>query len=1177
MNYNEINDNTMMNTNDIIHPSHLNNEKNGLSNEENYMNIYDNNNDIIIDNEVDDHLKEEYNNIGERSPEGANNIISDNNEIHSINNNNNNNNNNNDNNNNDNNKNNNYNNNIVNNTFGISINGNENVNNIDINNIHEEIHNNNDKSFENLDDYKVNNIIHNVNNLINNDELLMNNINNDNHINENLSSLNLNITQDNNVNTLINPNIGINNNKKIKNKNKNKLLKHMNNNMINERTNISFENNKKNNINEVFLAQNNNYYDNNMVNDMGCNYPTFNNNNNMYNHMNNENMTYMSNNQFMHPQVYHPRMLAENKNKGKNKITTNTYINNYIMNNDNLNNTSSNILYKNIKMNNIEQKKKKKIINIKTDGTQISSVESTSEDMNYSNEYTAQKKHVEFKETNDPLILHPSTSYIRNIVIKKPSNIRNSIHNLNLYNVNSMTFDSYYTNKNATNIIYKNESNTNDRNNNIILNTNETNNEHNNMENLINNPSFRIYKPPIFISKYIKDMNEEELNDIYTLLNDRIIKSEENDKAINYVKNEIINLYKQNPIQLLTLQKCLSLIKANRNIIEVMFYILENNKLINMQCDPQYYNSYINNTSYLNYQTVNNKYKHCKNESSYGNHNNCNEFIINNMNNGRTSDSYGNLINGDDTSMMVGHDGETISSKLCNKKYNQISNISNHNKNKNNNNNKNNKNNYNNNNNNNINSCSGNIYNLHNDINVLCDPISKKLEWNNNERISTKESKTHNSKSSNYCNNYNYKCISCDKICENTYYILKPTNIKRISYGVIDKCIWCSVCYNSSNYPNILNSSNFVKVNIPYNLSNNDWNINEIEKLIEGVCKFKNNWEQISEYIQTKTPYECIYKFISMPLSNPYFDLNNLYDINNISLNSYEQNNTLLSLLSFICNNISPYVGAYAAKKIVDYILQKQKEENEKEKKEQMKQKDNHNEDDTNKIGDHNEKILNHIYQKEEEKNNLNEQNGENIKEINVNHNNNNNNNNNKNLNDDNVNHNNNNNNNNLNDDNINDDNLNNNNLNDDNLNDNDHLTLPNENNNILNNNEIKNEGNMENNVEVNNINNNCQINDNNSVSNNINDSMKKKPSTYILKDDDMKIIHDTIIKSSKKRSRELADLEEHNLKKLLKELVLLNTRKVQLKLKQHEYLQKYFEYQNEFMVNKGKNEKQKK
>ncbi|SOV79330.1 conserved Plasmodium protein, unknown function [Plasmodium sp. gorilla clade G3] len=1147
MNYNESNDNTMMNTNDINHPSHLNNEKNGLSNEENYMNIYNNNNDIIIDNEMDNHLKEEYNNIGQRSPEGANNIISDNNEIHNIHNNNH------------------INNNIVNNAFGMSINGNENVNNKDINNIHEETHNNNDESYENLDDYKVNNIIHNVNNLINNDELLMNNINNDNNINEDLSSLNLNITKDKNVDNLINPNIGINNNKKIKNKNKNKLLKHMNNNMMNETTNVSFENNKKNNINGVFNAQNNNYYDNNMVNDMGYNYPTF--NNNMYNHMNNENMSYMSNNQFMHPQLYHPKLLAENKNKGKNKITTNTYINNNNINNNNLYNKSSNLLCKNIKMNNIEQKKKKKMVNLKTDSAQISSVESTSEDMNYSNEYGNQKKHVEYKETNDPLILHPSTSYIRNIVIKKPSNIRNSIHNLNLYNVNSMTFDSYYTNKNTSNIIYKNESNSNDRTNNSIINTDETISEHNNMENMINNPSFRIYKPPIFISKYIKDMNEEELNDIYTLLNDQIIKSEENDKAINYVKNEIINLYKQNPIQLLTLQKCLSLIKANRNIIEVMFYILENNKLINMQCDPQYYNSYINNTSYLNYQTVNNIYKHCKNESSYGNHNNCNEFMINNMYSG-TSDSYGNLINADDTSMMGGHDGESTSSKLCNKKYNQISNINNNNNNNNNNindnnnnynnnnninNNNNNNNNNNHNNNNNNNSCSGNIYNLHNDINILCDPLSNKLEWNDNERIPSKESKTHNNKNSNYYNNYNYKCISCDKICENTYYILKPTNIKRISYGVIDKCIWCSVCYNSSNYPNILNSSNFVKVNIPYNLSNNDWNINEIEKLIEGVCKFKNNWEQISEYIQTKTPYECIYKFISMPLSNPYFDLNNLYDINNISLNSYEQNNTLLSLLSFICNNISPYVGAYAAKKIVDYILEKQKEENEKEKKEQMNENDNHNGHDTNNIGDYNKESINHIYQKEEEKNNINEQNGQRIKEINVNNNNSNN----------------------LNGDNLNGDNLNDANLNDNNINDNDHLTLPNENNNIVNNNEIKIEGNMENNMEVNNVNNNYQINDNNSVPNNINDSMKKKPSTYILKDDDMKIIHDTIIKSSKKRSRELADLEEHNLKKLLKELVLLNTRKVQLKLKQHEYLQKYFEYQNEFMVNKGKNENQ--
>ncbi|GAW83628.1 hypothetical protein, conserved [Plasmodium gonderi] len=171
-----------------------------------------------------------------------------------------------------------------------------------------------------------------------------------------------------------------------------------------------------------------------------------------------------------------------------------------------------------------------------------------------------------------------------------------------------------------------------------------------------------------------------------------------------------------------------------------------------------------------------------------------------------------------------------------------------------------------------------------------------------------------------------YKCVSCKKMCTYVYYILKPNNIKKISYGVLDKCVWCNTCFNSSKYPNILNRSNFVKVNIPYNFSNNDWNVTEMEKLIDAICKYKNNWDKISQSIETKSAYDCIYKFISMPLSNPYFDIDNLLNINNISFKSFKQNNSLLSLLSFICNYISPYIGAYAAKKIVDFILNKQRQ-----------------------------------------------------------------------------------------------------------------------------------------------------------------------------------------------------------------------------------------------------------
>ncbi|SBS90934.1 conserved Plasmodium protein, unknown function [Plasmodium malariae] len=1035
------------------------------------------------------------------------------------------------------------------------------------------------------------------------------------------------------------------------------------------------------------------------------------------------------------------------------------------------------------------------------------------EEKNEEEEKIEKKNKNDKKGKKENILMLPSNAFLRNVVTKKSANMKNSIHNQNLTNVNSITLESSHTigtmNNNRTSDFTNLSGNIYGRVGIINENTN----------NCITDVDKRA-EPLSYDDTNDNNIAEEDLNFIYSLIGDELTKCEKYDKEIKRVKNEMICMYNNDPTRLLTLGHCLSKIKSNKKLIEVLFYILVNNKLINMNCHLQS-NEIEMVPTYLSYDRVHNihkkwrdnyqttsldlKKKRYRDSSSEKNfallgdtpvklssrRKGCNENIVDvGTNKGSIlkeeqmteldnaislSNEYDHINRNDDkhlsnTNLPLYYNGRNIypnSNRKIGKKENgndkKWHTVSLKGKSSSNNDNK------------NVDIMDNTYINRDNsselvknnllrqeEENILLKGMANNIDDNKNrfaggDKMNLFESKDNldsyskvtcvNNRNSENCeiNNctyewleknlseeqkekqtavYNegnkkiqwsnneegndltkkedrrklYKCVSCDKICTYVYYILKPNNLKKISYGVLDKCIWCSNCYNSSKYPNILNSSNFVKVNIPFNFLDSDWSITETEKLIDAVCKYKNDWEKISEYVQSKTPYDCIYKFISMPLSNPYFDLDNLLNINDISFSTYKQNNTLLSLLSFICNHISPYIGAYAAKKIVDLILEKQKNailrneserRKKKETKEHLKEQEGYikeregyikeqegyikeqegyikeqegyikeqddqlkqeTEDDvklkskeevetsldeqSNRIGDKESNEPNNTSgERGKKQNDTRTQNGEDKALYNIiansrqyskneilplhEH---------KDIggheqmkgsnapissgndtedykcnegnegnegndgsdgsdgSDGEVGH---------NGDNIDAENEirmyspfgcssgGNNKYEEEDSANNDHIG------NSSDNNGNNNDGNNNNNDGNNNNN---DGNDNNKESSNSWDKKEDEnvnndpdfvplnfesvlndnpPSTYILKEADMQEIHNTVIDASKKRAKELAELEKHNIKKLLRELVLLKTRKVKLKLKQYQYLQNYFEIQNQLMERK--------
>ncbi|VUZ98957.1 conserved Plasmodium protein, unknown function [Plasmodium vivax] len=600
---------------------------------------------------------------------------------------------------------------------------------------------------------------------------------------------------------------------------------------------------------------------------------------------------------------------------------------------------------------------------------------------------------------HQPVCMRPSNTYVRNIVKKQPANMKNSIHNLNFLNVNSMTFDPSYCSEGANVFLGSPNGGAADGDDGMVI------------------KNARL--PSGATMAYSSDIAEEDLHHIYSLLNGELTRSPHNDKEIHRVKDEMISLHRNNPTELLTLQRCYANVRANRKLIDVLFGFLGGGSVGgHTKWDSSFSQGAALN--YLSYETVNNMHQvwrqdvagvgaaqrnafpfsgfDCSGGQERGGAQNWGREKKKKKHIGGGAASECADLRGDPLTSggVAGLAAGVAGAGVCppnqwNAPSNQWNAPSNQ-----------------------WNAPSNQwnvppqeahplggvgpwasppamVYGKHGEaertmggnppwgasgVKEYHPPYGQTFQWLN-QSVETKNEKYKGSPMDvGYYNCLSedrssldwgkpgegpkgnphqqqqqqqqqpqqqqqqqpqqqqpqqplssvYKCVSCKRVCTHVYYILKPNSVKKISYGVLDKCVWCNACFNSSKYPSILNRSNFVKVNIPYSFLGKDWSVTEIERLIDGISKYKNNWEKISESIGTKSAYECIFKFTSMPLSNPFFDIDNLLNINNVSFKSFKQNNTLLSLLSFICNYISPYIGAYAAKKIVDFILNKQRE-----------------------------------------------------------------------------------------------------------------------------------------------------------------------------------------------------------------------------------------------------------
>ncbi|GMG21661.1 unnamed protein product [Ambrosiozyma monospora] len=98
------------------------------------------------------------------------------------------------------------------------------------------------------------------------------------------------------------------------------------------------------------------------------------------------------------------------------------------------------------------------------------------------------------------------------------------------------------------------------------------------------------------------------------------------------------------------------------------------------------------------------------------------------------------------------------------------------------------------------------------------------------------------------------------------------------------------------------------------------WTAEELKKLLEGIKKFKDEWQHVADYVGTKTAEECIIRFLQLPIEDKFLEKNRnllgpLKYIPNLSFSSTD--NPIMSTLAFLSRLVDPEVAAAASARAI--------------------------------------------------------------------------------------------------------------------------------------------------------------------------------------------------------------------------------------------------------------------
>ena len=175
-------------------------------------------------------------------------------------------------------------------------------------------------------------------------------------------------------------------------------------------------------------------------------------------------------------------------------------------------------------------------------------------------------------------------------------------------------------------------------------------------------------------------------------------------------------------------------------------------------------------------------------------------------------------------------------------------------------------------------------------------------------------------------------CFSCGIDCTRVHYHNSQTDAAATASKI--KYDLCPNCYAEGRMPSNHNQSLYVKIENPTYSSVPDrdapWSDGETLRLLEAMERYDENWDEIADYVGTRTKEECVVKFLQFEIEDKYLDAEPIKPSTGISMLGSQQghlpfsqaDNPVMSVIGFLASLTEPSVTAAVANKTVEAMKQ---------------------------------------------------------------------------------------------------------------------------------------------------------------------------------------------------------------------------------------------------------------
>lgn len=107
-------------------------------------------------------------------------------------------------------------------------------------------------------------------------------------------------------------------------------------------------------------------------------------------------------------------------------------------------------------------------------------------------------------------------------------------------------------------------------------------------------------------------------------------------------------------------------------------------------------------------------------------------------------------------------------------------------------------------------------------------------------------------------NTRTYNCYTCgDDVTKIRYHNLRS------------KQAISALCFQNGLFPSNFNSADYVKIE-QSQISASEWSDQEVLLLLEAIEMYEDDWNNIAYHVGTRNKESCIYKFLQLPIEDPY-------------------------------------------------------------------------------------------------------------------------------------------------------------------------------------------------------------------------------------------------------------------------------------------------------------------